>query len=81
MKDALSKEENNKQKIIRNSLVGGFALMLLLAGVSYRNFRRKKKDNVIITEQKNIVETQNKEIKDSIQYALRIQTAILPPKK
>lgn len=34
-----------------------------------------------VVHQKEIVEEQNKEIRDSIQYALRIQTAILPPGK
>lgn len=34
-----------------------------------------------VTAQKNIVEEKQKEILDSIEYALRIQTAILPPQK
>jgi serine phosphatase RsbU (regulator of sigma subunit) len=37
--------------------------------------------NTEITAQKNIVEEKQKEILDSIEYALRIQTAILPPQK
>jgi len=37
--------------------------------------------NVEITAQKKIVEEKQKEILDSIAYALRIQTAILPPQK
>jgi serine phosphatase RsbU (regulator of sigma subunit) len=85
---AIAKKEIEKQKIIRNSFVGGFAIMFLLAGVSYRNFKRKKKDNQIITQQKKEVENQkhlieekNKEILDSIEYALRIQNAILPTQK
>jgi serine phosphatase RsbU (regulator of sigma subunit) len=78
-KDAITKKEKEKEKVIRTSYAMGLALTLLLAGVSYRNFRIKKKDNVIITTQKELVEEQNKEIKDSILYALRIQTAILPP--
>ncbi len=49
---AISDNEIEKQKIVRNSFIGGFALMILLAGVSYRNFRRKKKDNKIIETQK-----------------------------
>jgi serine phosphatase RsbU (regulator of sigma subunit) len=85
--DVLNKDKK-LQTTIRNSFVGGFALMFLLAGVSYRNFRRKKKDNQIITKQKtevekqkHLVEEKNREITDSIEYALRIQTAILPPQK
>lgn len=78
---AISDNEIEKQKIVRNSSIGGFALMILLAGISYRNFRRKKKDNLIIINQKLIVEEKQKEILDSIEYALRIQTAILPTQK
>lgn len=78
-KDALAKEEIEKQKNLRNSLFGGFALMLIIAGISFRNNRRKQKDNLIITVQKELVEHKNKEITKSIEYALRIQTAILPP--
>lgn len=80
--------EIKQQKFQRNGLIFGFSLMFVLAGVTYRNFRRKKKDNVIIAaqkktveEQKEIVEQKNQEIIDSINYALRIQTAILPSKK
>jgi tetratricopeptide (TPR) repeat protein/serine phosphatase RsbU (regulator of sigma subunit) len=73
--------ELKQQRLQRNSLIGGFAFMMILAAVSYRNFRRKRNDNLIITEQKNLVEIKNKEITDSIAYALRIQTAILPPQK
>ncbi len=87
-KDALATEETKKQKIVRNSFVGGFALMLLLVGVTYRNYKKKQKDNILITKQKievekqkHLVEEKNQEITDSIQYALRIQTAILPPQK
>jgi tetratricopeptide (TPR) repeat protein/serine phosphatase RsbU (regulator of sigma subunit) len=80
-KDALSKEELKRQTFQLNAFIGGFVMMLILASISYRNFRRKKKDNLVITEQKNLVERQNQEIKDSIQYALRIQTAILPAQK
>ncbi len=85
--DVLNKDRK-LQTTIRNSFIGGFALMFLFAGVSYRNFRRKKKDNQIITQQKtevekqkHLVEEKNREITDSIEYALRIQTAILPPQK
>ncbi len=75
-----------KEKTQRYALYGGLAFMILLTGISYRNFKRKQKDNVIITEQKHVVEQQKeiveekqREILDSIEYALRIQTAILPP--
>ncbi len=91
-KDEVTKTQIEQQAFQRNAFVAGFALMMVLAGVSYRNFRRKRKDNLIITKQKETVEQQketvekqkqlveqkNKEITQSIEYALRIQSAILP---
>ncbi len=50
------------------------------------SFRKSDETNIIITKQKEeldiqkaIIEEKQKEILDSIEYALRIQTAILPP--
>ena len=74
-------QEIEKQKTFRNYFLGGFALMLIIAGFSFRSYRLKQKDNVIINKQKLIVENQNHEITDSIQYAQRIQQAILPTKE
>ena len=75
----LKDTELKQQSIIRNTFIAGFSLMLILAGISYRNFKRKQKDNLIITNQKHIVEEKQKEITDSINYAQRIQRSILPP--
>ncbi|MCO5267474.1 MAG: tetratricopeptide repeat protein [Brumimicrobium sp.] len=94
-KDAIAKEELAKQRLQRNGFIGGFILMLALTGVVYRNYRNKKKANEIISQQKKEVEQQkdkvekahdelaekNREILDSITYAKRIQSAILPPTK
>jgi len=64
----------------------GLAFMLVVAGVSFKAYKDKQKANVLISEQKQIVETQKhlveekqKEILDSIAYAKRLQEAILPP--
>jgi tetratricopeptide (TPR) repeat protein len=78
-KNVLATAESKKQKVIRNAFIVGFILMLLLALVIFKNYKRKQKDNQLITEQKLIVEIKNKEILSSIEYAKRIQTAILPP--
>ena len=70
----------------------GFLLMLGLAFVLFRGYKNKQKANEIITaqkeevenqkiaveEQKEIIEEKNREIVDSISYAKRIQSAILP---
>jgi serine phosphatase RsbU (regulator of sigma subunit) len=73
------------EQTTRYALFAGLFLVLVIAGVAYRAFRMKKKDNIIIQkqkeaveEQKLIVEEKNHEIMDSINYAKRLQDAILP---
>lgn len=80
-KDALANEELEKQTMQRNGFIGGFALMLALAGVSYRSYRNKRKSHEIIARQKELVEEKNRDISDSINYAQRLQQAILPSEK
>lgn len=69
-------------------LYGGLLLVLLFAGFMYNRFKVTQKQKLVIEEQKAIVESshtlleeKNKEITDSIKYAKRIQSAILPPTK
>jgi serine phosphatase RsbU (regulator of sigma subunit) len=92
-KDAIAMQDKNKQKVIRNSFIAGFALMLALAFFIFRGYRQKQKANEIITQQKEevekqktlvehqkaLVEEKNRDILDSITYAKRLQDAILPP--
>ncbi|MBN8693585.1 MAG: tetratricopeptide repeat protein [Bacteroidetes bacterium] len=85
-KEALSKVEldkqfseikkQNQQKIF---FAIGFLFMLIIVFFVYRSYKQKQKDNLIITEQKHLVEEKQKEILDSIAYAKRLQEAILPP--
>ena len=65
-----------------------FLIMILLSIFIYRGYRTKKMANIIIQQQKkeaeeqrDIIQVKNQEILDSIQYAKRIQKAILPPLK
>jgi serine phosphatase RsbU (regulator of sigma subunit) len=78
-KEALALEELQKQKIQRNGFIAGFVLMFALASVTYRNFRNKQKSNNLLQRKNIIIEEKQKEIIDSINYAKRIQAAILPP--
>lgn len=80
-KDEVAQQEVQKQKLLRNSFIAGFALMLALAAVSYRSFVRKRKDNHLIEKQKLLVEEKNKEITQSLHYARHIQSAVLPNQK
>ncbi len=67
---------------VMNYVFGASALLLLgLAMVIFKGYKTKKRDNLTINLQKEVVEEKNKEITDSILYAKRIQSAILPPVK
>jgi serine phosphatase RsbU (regulator of sigma subunit) len=79
-------QEMHQQTLYTYAGAGGFILMLGFAFILLRGYRQKQKSNKeleqknsIITEQKLIVDEKNKEIVDSIQYAKRLQEAILPP--
>lgn len=63
----------------RYALYGGLGLLLIVGGMLYRGNVMKRRANRIITDQKLQVEEKNREILDSITYAKRIQSAILPP--
>ncbi len=75
------KQEIREQKTYSYGAAIGFILMLIIAGVSYRAYKQKQKANIIIKEQKAIVDEKQKEILDSIYYAERIQKTLLPNEK
>ena len=87
-KDVIASEKLKQQKLQRNYFITGFGLVLILAGFIFRSYRQKHEANKIITakkeeveKQKNVIEAKQKEILDSIHYAKRIQTALLPSEK
>jgi tetratricopeptide (TPR) repeat protein len=87
-KDLLAREEMQRQKVVRNSFIGGFALLLILAGVIFRSYRQKQKANIElekknaeIAEQKHLIEEKQEEVMASIKYAKRIQMAQIPSEK
>jgi len=105
-KDVIRVAEEKQQKIIRNSFIAGFVLMVLLAIVMYISFLHKRKANIILSIQKNEIKEINNELNQtndelnfslktiksqkeeiernhnninaSINYASRIQQALLP---
>jgi serine phosphatase RsbU (regulator of sigma subunit) len=82
VKDLKIKEQKAtiKQKQTQNyALYGGLLLAIGVVVISIKAYQQKKKDNLLINEQKAEVEEKNQEITDSITYAKRIQQAILPP--
>jgi len=75
----LQSSKLEKQRILLFSSLGIlFLVFIILFGLTY-NIREKSKTNKILSYQKNLIEQKNTEILDSIEYAKRIQTAILPP--
>ncbi len=68
-----------QEKTQRIALYGGLTLVLIFSGIIFNRFKITQKQKVIIEDQKLIVEEKNKEIVDSINYAKRLQDAILPP--
>jgi len=84
-KVAGAKAEQDKKdtvtQIIIYSVSAGFALVLVLAVFIFRGYRQKQKANIIISEQKQLVEEKQKDILDSIHYAKRIQQSLLPTEK
>ncbi|MFB6306778.1 MAG: tetratricopeptide repeat protein, partial [Flavobacteriales bacterium] len=90
---ALAEERAQRQRVIIYSVSGGAVLILVFLGLLYNRFRIIRSQKEIIEEQKSQVETKkqeaeeqkqiaeekNNEILDSINYASRLQEAILPP--
>jgi serine phosphatase RsbU (regulator of sigma subunit) len=95
VKEVKRKEEIRQQQIYTIAGAIGFVLMVIIALVLFRGYRAKQKNNEalelknkIITDQKlevedqkALVEEKNKAVLDSINYAQRLQLAILPSDK
>ncbi len=75
----LQKTQIKKQKMTIYFFIGGFFVILLFSVILYRQIRLTKKANRELEEKNDLITEQKKEITDSIQYASRIQSAILPP--
>jgi serine phosphatase RsbU (regulator of sigma subunit) len=95
-RDKLLKEQELKQQMFYVwFLLGGVLLMGFFAIYIFRSFQQKKKANLLlekqskeiniqkneIEEKSKLIEQKNIETEQSIQYAKRIQHAILPPKE
>ena len=82
---AIQEQEKKHQKFLINISISGIGVLMIFLLFVFNSYSQKKKQNKIITQQKTEVENQkilveekNKEISDSINYAQRIQKAILP---
>ena len=73
-----------RDQVYKYALLAGLGLILVVAGIAIYSFITKRRDNIIIHNQKKEVELQHhrlaevhKEVKDSINYAEKIQRALL----
>lgn len=85
-KEAEQAAQTKKQRVILGSVLAGLLLVGIFAGFILRSLRITRKQKVVIEEknklteeQKHIIEEKQTEILDSINYAQRIQGAMLPP--
>ncbi|MCE3294857.1 MAG: protein serine/threonine phosphatase [Crocinitomicaceae bacterium] len=80
-KMAISRQEKEKQRLILYFALGILVFVIIFLGLIVNRFRVTQKQKAIIEDQKHLVEEKNREITDSITYAKRIQSAILPQPK
>ncbi|MFP4447598.1 MAG: response regulator [Bacteroidales bacterium] len=83
------------ERLIREGLIGIIILVVVFLVVFFIQYRQKKKKNKLleqqykminnqkeeIEKQRDVVTQQKKNITDSIEYASRIQNALLPPQE
>ncbi len=80
----LNQLQNQKIKVQKLIVYGSSLLLILLFLILFLLWKRKKEDSAkhaLLQELYYKIETQHKEIIDSIEYAERIQFAILPTKE
>ncbi len=76
---ALKESQLAKKDTQRNALIIGLLLLVSLVVVVLSGYQQKKQANKLLSKQKMEILAKNKSITDSIEYAKRIQNAILPP--
>ncbi len=79
-KTKMALENKAKEFILLVTGSTSLFLIILVALLIYANHLKKNK-NLIISEQNKLLAEKNKNITDSIEYAQKIQEAILPPSK
>lgn len=77
-----------KQRVVILSISFILLLLVVLSYFIYKSYRQKKRDHATIVSQKEeverqktIIEVKQKEILDSIHYARRIQSSLLPSER
>jgi tetratricopeptide (TPR) repeat protein len=76
--ELIAKEDASRQKLYLNFVIICLLLVVVIAAFIFRSYVLKKRANIEIVKQKEMVEHKQKEILDSIHYAKRIQRSLLP---
>ena len=71
--------EKKKNTLILVFSISGIILLAVFLVIVTNRFRVTKKQNAVIEQQRAALHEKNKDITDSINYAKRLQDAILPP--
>lgn len=77
---ALTKSEQQKQKQFGIIIIGAMLMIALLLFLFnfFKSNKLLKSKNLLISEQKHLIEEKHKDITDSITYAHRIQSSLIP---
>jgi serine phosphatase RsbU (regulator of sigma subunit)/tetratricopeptide (TPR) repeat protein len=74
---AIEQEAKAKQKVITIAIGAGLGLVIIFLIFVFNRLQVTKKQKLVIEEQRDVVEEAHKEIRDSINYAERIQRSFL----
>lgn len=84
-KNVIIAEEKHRQRIITIAISIGLLIVIIFSGLLYNRFKLTLRQKHVIElqkmeveEQKELVDEKNKQVTDSINYAKRIQTALMP---
>ncbi|MBA2613054.1 MAG: hypothetical protein H0U95_13875 [Bacteroidetes bacterium] len=80
-RDEIAIKEKQKQSIIILSVSSCLLIVMIFSLLLFNRFRIIQKQKKIIEKQKQLVEDKQKDILDSLNYAKRIQTSLLPTEK
>lgn len=78
-KEIEAKNALERKQLLIYAALAGLVLLLGLVVIVLKSNNQKKKDNLLLRQKNDLIESQKKDIIDSINYAKNLQQAILPP--
>ncbi len=80
-KQEITEKDRERDRLILYAMMGGSLLLIIVIMVVIRSNNQRKKANGLLEKQNVTIAEKNKDITDSINYALRIQKSVLPDEK